>query len=391
MGLENKNMAFFRIIKKHSKSKARLGLIRTSNGIMRTPAFFPVATKATIKSLTPEDIKKIGFEGVLANAYHLYLQPGHKVVKKLGGLHKFMNWQGPIATDSGGFQVFSLGAAIQDKVGKILKKEKIYSLQTSNNVQKSQQARLVKIDEEGVDFTSHLDGSMHRFTPEVSMKIQEDLGADIIFAFDECSSPLADYEYTKKAMERTHRWARRCLKAKKRKDQFLFGIVQGGLFEDLRKESAQFIGELPFDGFGIGGSFGKNDMKKALDWIIPCLPENKPRHLLGVGYLDDLKNAIKRGIDLFDCVYPTRLARHGTFLTSQGELSILKAAYRTDKKPIMRNCSCYTCQNFSRAYLHHLFKAKEMLSYRLATIHNLHFMFDFMEKIRQDIRDGKRI
>lgn len=377
---------FFRIIKKHSKSKARLGLIRTSHGVMRTPAFFPVATKATVKTLTPEDIEKIGFEGVLANAYHLYLQPGHKIVKKLGGLHKFMNWHGPIATDSGGFQVFSLGAAIQDKVGKILKKER-----TFNNTQKGQSAKLVKIDEEGVDFTSHLDGSLHRFTPEISMKIQEDLDADIIFAFDECSSPLADYEYTKKAMERTHRWAERCLKAKKKKNQFLFGIVQGGLFKDLRKESAQFTGKLPFDGFGIGGSFGKNDMKKALDWIIPCLPENKPRHLLGVGYLDDLKNAIKKGIDLFDCVYPTRSARHGIFLTPQGELGILKALHRTDKKPIMKNCSCYTCQNFSRAYLHHLFKAKEILAYRLATIHNLQFIFDFMEKIRQDIRDGKTI
>lgn len=380
-------LQFFKIIKKHSKSKARLGLIKTNNGVMRTPAFFPVATKATVKSLTPEDIKKIGFEGVLANAYHLYLQPGHKIVKKLGGLHKFMNWQGLIATDSGGFQVFSLGMAIQNKVGKILKKNQGQPF----NFFHSPHASLVKIDEEGVDFTSHLDGSLHRFTPEISMKIQEDLGADIIFAFDECSSPLADYEYTKKAMERTHRWAERCLKAKKRKNQFLFGIVQGGLFKDLRKESAQFIGALPFDGFGVGGSFGKGDMNKALDWIIPHLPENKPRHLLGVGYLDDLKNAIKRGIDLFDCVHPTRLARHGTLLTSQGELNISKASCQTDKKPIMRNCSCYTCRNFSRAYLHHLFKAKEILGYRLATIHNLHFMFDFFEEIRQDIRDGKKI
>ncbi len=384
-------MAFFRIIKKHSKSKARLGLVRTTNGVMRTPAFFPVATKATVKSLTPEDIRKIGFEGVLANAYHLYLQPGHKIVKKMGGLHKFMNWQGIIATDSGGFQVFSLGMAIQDKVGKILKEGERGQPPLRGLPPKIPHSSLVKIDEEGVDFTSYLDGSRHRFTPEISMKIQEDLGADIIFAFDECSSPLADYDYTKKAMERTHRWAKRCLKAKKKKNQFLFGIVQGGLFEELRKESAQFIGKLPFDGFGIGGSFGKNEMKKTLDWIVPRLPEDKPRHLLGVGYLDDLKNAIKRGIDLFDCVYPTRLARHGTFLTSQGELNISKASYRADKKPIMKNCSCYVCKNFTRAYLHHLFKAKEMLGHRLATIHNLHFMFDFFEKIRRDIKEGKRI
>ena len=388
---------FFKIIKKHSKSKARLGLIKTLNGTMRTPAFFPVATKATVKSLTSEDIKEIGFEGVLANAYHLYLQPGHKVVKKLGGLHKFMNWQGVIATDSGGFQIFSLGMAIQDKVGKILKGgafNEIAASRTPRNdgeIEGCPHVSLVKIDEDGVNFTSHIDGSSHRFTPEISIKIQEDLGADIIFAFDECSSPLADYNYTKKATKRTHCWAERCLKAKKRKDQFLFGIVQGGLFEDLRKESAQFIGSLPFGGFGLGGSFGKDDMKKSLDWIIPYLPENKPRHLLGVGYLDDLKEAIKRGVDLFDCVYPTRLARHGTFLTSQGELNILKASYRIDKKPITKNCSCYTCRNFSRAYLHHLFKAKEMLGPRLATIHNLRFMLDFMEKIRQDIKEGKRI
>ena len=397
---------FFRIIKKHSKSKARLGLIRTVNGTMRTPAFFPVATKATVKSLTSEDIKKIGFEGVLANAYHLYLQPGHKIIKKMGGLHKFMNWQGIIATDSGGFQVFSLGVAIQDKVGKILKKNRVFdeiavsrTPRNDREIGDCPHASLVNINEEGVDFSSHLDGSKHRFTPEISVKIQEDLGADIIFAFDECSSPLADYDYTKKAMERTHHWAERCLKAKSArsgfvsggKDQFLFGIVQGGLFEDLRKESAQFIGALPFDGFGIGGSFGKGEMKKALDWIIPHLPEDKPRHLLGIGYLDDLKNAIKRGIDLFDCVEPTRLARHGTLLTSRGKLDIYKTAYRADKKPIMKNCSCYTCKNFSRAYLSHLFRAKEILGARLATIHNLHFMFDFMEKIRQDIRDGKRI
>ncbi|MBU1177020.1 tRNA-guanine transglycosylase, partial [Patescibacteria group bacterium] len=206
------------------------------------------------------------------------------------------------------------------------------------------------------------------------------------FAFDECTSPLADYDYTKKSMERTHQWAKRCLKVKKKNKQLLFGIVQGGLFKDLRKESAKFIGSLPFDGFGIGGSFGKKEMKKALDWIIPYLPENKPRHLLGIGYLDDLKEAIKRGIDLFDCVYPTRLARHGTFLTNQGELNILKSSHRTDKKPIMKSCSCYVCQNYTRAYLNHLFRAKEILGSRLATFHNLSFMFNYLEKIRDNIK-----
>lgn len=372
---------FFKIIKKHSKSKARLGIIETKHGIINTPAFFPVATKATIKGLTPEQIKEIGFKAILANTYHLYLQPGNEKIKKLGGLHKFMNWSGPIATDSGGYQVFSLGC---HKTGKVLKENNdIYGYK--------QKAKLVKIDRDGVDFTSHLDGSLHRFTPEKSIKIQEDLGADIIFAFDECTSPLADYDYTKKSMKITHQWAERCLKARKRKDQFLFGIVQGGPFKDLRKESAKYISNLNFDGIGIGGSFGQNEMKKTLDWVIPHLAENKPRHLLGIGYLNDLKEAVKRGIDLFDCVYPTRLGRHGVVLTDKGEMSISKKIYQLDKKPIMNKCNCYVCQNFSRAYLHHLFKANEMLGPQLATYHNLHFIFQFMEKIREGIKNDKRI
>jgi tRNA-guanine transglycosylase len=377
---------FFKILKKHSKSAARLGLIKTSHGQIHTPAFLPVATQATVKSLTPEEIKKIGFEAILSNTYHLYLQPGHKIVKKLGGLHQFMNWSGPIVTDSGGFQVFSLGFALEHKVSKVLKEEN----QEISNKLPTQRAKLVKIDEEGVTFTSHLDGSLHRFTPESSIRIQEDLGADIIFAFDECTSPLAGYDYAKQAMERTHRWAERCLKVKKKKEQALFGIVQGGPFRDLREISAQFIGSLPFDGFGIGGSFGKGEMKKTLDWVMPYLPSDRPRHLLGIGYLDDIKEAVKRGIDLFDCVYPTRLARHGTFLTSQGELNILKSSYRTDKNPIMKNCSCYTCQNFNRAYLHHLFKAKEILGPRLATFHNLWFISQFVKRFREDIRKDKK-
>jgi tRNA-guanine transglycosylase len=393
-------MTFFKILKKHSKSNARLGLVKTSHGVIHTPAFLPVATKATVKSLTPEDIKEIGFEAVLANTYHLYLQPGHKTVKKLGGLHQFMNWPGPIVTDSGGFQVFSLGLDFGNKVGKVLKTEnqanrelgpQLVENLASKRPDNQQKAKLVKIDEDGVTFTSHFDGSLHRFTPETSIKIQEDLGADIIFAFDECTSPLVDYEYTKKSMERTHQWAKRCLKAKKKNNQFLLGIVQGGLFKDLRETSAQFIGSLPFDGFGIGGSFGKGEMKKTLDWVIPHLPKSKPRHLLGIGYLDDIKEAVKRGIDLFDCVYPTRLARHGTFLTNQGEINIIKGIYKTDKKPIMKGCSCYVCQNFSRAYLHHLFKAKEMLGSRLATFHNLYFMHRFMKGIRENIKKDKKI
>jgi len=372
----------FRILKKSKKSKARLGLVKTKHGNIQTPAFFPVATKATVKSLTPEDIEEIGFEAILSNTYHLYLQPGHKLIKKMGGLHKFINWSGPITTDSGGFQVFSLGAGLDSSVGKLFKGKKDVSGKNSRT------GKLVRIDSDGVTFTSHLDGSKHRFTPEISIKIQEDLGADIIFAFDECTSPLDDYDYTKKSMKRTHKWAERCLKAKKNRDQLLFGIVQGGTFKDLRIESAKYISQMDFDGFGIGGAFGKKEMNKTLDWIIPHLPENKPRHLLGIGYLDDIKGAVKRGIDLFDCVYPTRLARHGTFLTSQGELNILKSIYKNNKKPIMRNCSCYVCQNYSRAYLNHLFKAKEILGARLATYHNLWFIARFMEEIKKDIRNG---
>ena len=373
----------FKILKKHKTSKARLGIVKTPHGNIHTPFFFPVATKATVKSLTPEDIKKIGFEAVLANTYHLYLQPGHKIVKKMGGLHKFMNWSWPITTDSGGFQVFSLGAALGTNIGKLIKEKE--NLKEKN----TRIGKLVKIDNDGVDFTSHLDGSKHRFTPEISIKIQEDLGSDIIFTFDECTSPLDNYEYTKKSMYRTHKWAERCLKAKKSKKQALFGIVQGGLFQDLREESAKFIGSLPFDGFGIGGSFGKEEMKNALSWIIPNLPDNKPRHLLGIGYLDDIKMAVKQGIDLFDCVYPTRIARHGTLLTNSGEINIFKSSFKTDKNPIMKNCECYTCKNYSRAYLNHLFKAKEILAARLATIHNLWFMARFMEGIRQKIKLDK--
>jgi tRNA-guanine transglycosylase len=380
-------MLFFKILKKHSKSKARLGLIKTVHGQIHTPAFLPVATQATVKSLTPEDIKEIGFEAVLANTYHLYLQPGYQIVKKLGGLHQFMNWPGPIVTDSGGFQIFSLGFGLEQGVGKIAG---IFPGQNQQPI-KPQKPSLMKIDEQGVEFKSHLDGSKHYLTPQKSIQIQEALGADIILAFDECTSPLASYQYTKRAMERTHRWAEICLQAKKRKDQALFGIIQGGQWQDLRIKSAQFISQLPFDGLAIGGSLGrtKKDMYQILDWVISELPAQKPRHLLGIGYLDDIKQAVKQGIDLFDCVYPTRLARHGSFLTNQGELNIFKAGYKTDKKPIMRDCSCYTCQNFSRAYLHHLFKAKEILGARLASFHNLWFMNQFIKGIREDIKKDR--
>jgi len=378
----------FKILKKSQKSKARLGLIKTPHGVIHTPAFLPVATQGSVKTLCFQDIEKIGFEALLANTYHLYLRPGSKIIKKLGGLHKFMNWSGPLITDSGGFQVFSLGAGREQKVGKVLseaeKQKSRISLESD-----LKRGRLVKITEKGVYFQSHLDGSLHFFTPQKSIKIQEELGADIIFAFDECTSPLHSYEYTQKAMERTHRWAEESLLAHQRKDQALFGIVQGGPFADLRKKSAQFIGQLPFAGFGIGGSFGQEEMKKTLSWTIPYLPKSKPIHLLGIGYRKDILTAVKQGVDLFDCVQPTRLARHGIFLTKKDQIDILKPIYQEDKKPIQKNCSCFVCQNFSRAYLHHLFKTKEMLGYRLATYHNLWLMKKFMEEIKEKIRKGE--
>ncbi len=378
---------FFKILKKSKKSRARLGLIKTPHGRIKTPAFLPVATQATIKSLSPADLKEIGFEALLCNTYHLYLRPGHKIVQQLGGLHKFMNWPGPIVTDSGGFQVFSLGFGLEQEIGKI---GGFFPGQAEQP--KTVKPKLAKIDEQGVEFRSHLDGSKHRLTPQKSIQIQEALGADIILAFDECTSPLATKEYTRRATDRTHRWAEICLKAKKRKDQALFGIIQGGQWKDLRIESARFISQLPFDGLAIGGSLGKTkkDMYKILDWVIAEMPPEKPRHLLGIGQPIDLNKAVAQGIDLFDCVYPTRLARHGVFLTERGRLNILNSAFRQDKKPIMNGCSCYTCQNFSRAYLHHLFKAKEMLGPRLATFHNLWLIARLMERIRKEIREDKK-
>ncbi len=376
-------------------------MIKTPHGQIATPAFLPVATQATVKSLTPEEIKEIGFSALLCNTYHLYLRPGHKIIQKLGGLHKFMNWPGPIVTDSGGFQVFSLGFGLEHGVGKIAgifpgsanqKEIWAFKAQIFRPLRPKQQTvKLAEIDEGGTTFTSHLDGSKHYLTPQKSIQIQEALGADIIFAFDECTSPLADKQYTEQAMNRTHRWAKICLKAKKRKDQALFGIIQGGQWKDLRIKSAQFISQLPFDGLAVGGSLGKTkkDMFKILDWVIPEMPEEKPRHLLGIGRPADLNKAVEKGIDLFDCVEPTRLARHGVFLTNQGELNIFNSAFGKDKKSIDENCSCYACQNFSRAYLHHLFKAKEMLGLRLATFHNLWFIFQFMKKIRKEIKSDK--
>jgi len=384
----------FKISKQSSKSRARLGVLTTPHGQIETPNFIPVGTQATVKALTPRDLKEIGAQIIFANTYHLWLRPGEETIKNLGGLHKFMGWDGPIITDSGGFQVFSLGFGLEQGVGKIASifpdefQSSKSKFQIKPKIQSSNTKRsLVKIDDEGVTFQSHLDGSTLRLTPEKSIKIQEDLGADIILAFDECTSPLNDYEYTKKAMERTHTWAKICLEAKSRKDQALWGIIQGGAFKDLREESSRFIGDLPFDGFAIGGSLGrsKEDMHQVLDWTIPLLPDDSPRHLLGIGGLDDIAEGVKRGIDLFDCVIPTRLARNQTALSSRGELHLINSEFKNNPSSIEEDCQCYTCQNFSLAYLNHLFHANEILGIELATIHNVHFVINYLKTIREKI------
>lgn len=365
---------------------ARVGRIRTPHGDVDTPAFFPVGTQATVKTLTPDDLLAIGAPGILANTYHLFLRPGADLIAQLGGLHAFMGWPRTIMTDSGGYQAFSLGLALEHGVGKIARMFPGSAEAPARPARK----RLARIDETGVEFSSHLDGSRQLLTPEISIEVQQRLGADLILAFDECTSPLSDYDYTREAMERTHRWAIRCLGSWTSMGQGLYGIVQGGAYPDLRDQSARFIGGLPFFGLAIGGSLGrsKTDMHDVLDWTIPLLPAERPRHLLGIGEPTDLFECVERGIDTFDCVAPTRLARHGGLYTTSGRLNIRKAAYREDVGPIEEGCTCHTCQTFSRAYLRHLFVADEILGYRLATLHNLHFILTLMNRIRQSILDG---
>jgi len=386
----------FSINKKIPGALGRAGTLETPHGTIETPAFVAVGTKATVKSLAPEQVKYLGVQVVLANTYHLYLEPGDELVRDAGGLHKFMNWQGPTMTDSGGFQAFSLGAAFGKSVSKIAKGK-------SEEIESGSQEEptLAKITEDGVVFKSHKDGSEHFFTPERSIEIQHNIGADMIFAFDECTSPHASREYQKEAMERTHRWAERSLTkhqelngkisrgfASVQHRSAIFGIVQGGRFEDLRKESAKIIGEMDFDGFGIGGSFDKEDMNTAVGWVNKMLPEEKPRHLLGIGEPADLFGAIENGCDLFDCVAPTRMARNGTLHTKKGRINILNAIFRNDFSPIDSECGCYTCIHFTRAYVAHLFRAKEMLAATLASIHNLYFIVHLVKNIRQSILDN---
>ena len=401
----------FRIEKKLENSLGRAGILETPHGFIQTPAFVPVGTKASVKALTPEQVLELGAEVILANTYHLYLQPGDETVAKAGGLHKFMNWHGPIITDSGGFQVFSLGVAYGKDISKLIHLTKVTdpSLLIPERFDDSDAPRLAKIGQDGVSFKSHLDGSVHYITPEKSIQIQHNLGADIIFAFDECTSPAEDKRYQEEALERTHRWAERSLGEHEKmnnKNISIFGIVQGGRDESLRKKSAEFIGGLDFDGFGIGGSFAKEDMSSAVRWVNEILPEEKPRHLLGIGEPEDLFMGVENGVDLFDCVAPTRNARNGSLYTKAGKINITNAKFRNDFTPIEKDCECYTCgrtrsdlkgvqgptlrsQGYSKAYLAHLFRGKEMLAGTLATIHNLYFIINLVKKMRQAILDDK--
>ena len=355
-------MAFrFEIIKKDTFSKARLGRVETDHGSFTTPAFLPVGTQGSVKSLTPEELVEIGVEAILGNTYHLYLRPGHETIGRLGGLHAFIHWGRPILTDSGGFQIFSLGS-------------------------------LRKVSQEGVTFQSHVDGSSHFLTPEKVMEIQRALGTDIAMVLDECVPYPSPYEYVKASAEQTGRWAKRCLQVKREKDPALFAIVQGGVHRDLRERSAQTLVEMGFQGYAIGGlSVGepKSMMLDVLQWTTPLLPENTPRYLMGVGTPEDMINAVILGVDFFDCVLPTRNARNGTLFTSSGKISIKQAQYAEDQKPVDEACGCYTCRHYSRAYLRHLYLSKEILSSRLNTIHNLYYYINLFRMIKEAIQESR--
>jgi len=386
----------FQIEKKLPGALGRASILHTPHGRIETPAFVTVGTKGTVKAMTPEQVADTGAQVVLANTYHLYLEPGEKRVRDMGGLGTMMGWHGPTMTDSGGFQVFSLGFAYGTSVSKVAKASDTTEEGALFEHERERQGKLASIDEEGVTFKSYKDGSEHRFTPERSMEIQHDIGADMTFAFDECTSPTAGYAYQKEAMERTHRWAERSLARFKelqmqrgqRPPQALFGVVQGGRFEDLRKESARMIGGMDVDGYGIGGSFVKEDMDTAVGWVNALLPEEKPRHLLGIGEPLDLFIGAEQGADLFDCVGPTRIARTGMVYTHDGRINLLNARFVNDMGPLEEGCGCYTCTRYSRAYVAHLFRSHEMLAATLASIHNVYFLVNLMKRIRISILEG---
>jgi queuine tRNA-ribosyltransferase len=392
----------FSVLKRQPGTLGRAGIIHTPHGDIETPAFVVVGTKGTVKSVKPEDMRDyVGNQVSLANTYHLFLQPGDDVVKEAGGLHKFSNWDMPTITDSGGFQVFSLGAAFGKGVTKFASgevseesKQQYHGLNVYSKELATEHGKLCIIDEEGVTFTSHIDGSMHRFTAERSIDIQHNIGADIIIAFDECTSPTADHDYQREAMERTHRWAKRSIIAHKQnyealKKQGLYGVVQGGRYLDLRQDSARTLAAMDFDGFGIGGSFSKADLGEAIKVVNEILPEDKPRHLLGIGEPEDIVEGVRLGCDTFDCVAPTRIARTGTIyeMTKEGHrrTNLLNAKYQRDFGKPDESCDCYVCTNYTKAYLAHLFRAGEMLGSHLASLHNLYYIVNFTKKLRESI------
>lgn len=419
----------FKILKKSKISNARLGFMETSHGVVETPCLVPVATQATIKTLDSKETEETKSQMLICNTFHLHLKPGlpptnfgkrvgqegskkikhipkfvggEKFVEKAGGLHKFMNWRKPLMTDSGGFQVFSLGFGKDFGTGKILnsknKAKNKAMFQLSNSIELDSkvkritygnQPKNIKIMQDGVYFNSPIGGSKLFLGPKESMRIQEKLGADIIFAFDECTSPIADYEYTKRSLEKTHEWAKVCLDVKQSK-QALFGIVQGGKYKDLRIESAKFIAGLPFGGFGIGGEFGddKKQMPKMLNWVIKELPEKKPRHLLGMGHLEDIEKIIKQGVDTFDCTVPTHYARRGILFGSEGRINLKQSKFLKRREPLDKGCVCNVCLNYKKDYVCHLLRAGELTALKLTTFHNLHYFNSYVEDIRSKIKRG---
>lgn len=378
----------FKIHKRFDGALARTGVISTPHGEIKTPAFIPVGTKATLKALTPEQLEATGAQAVLANAYHLFLRPGHDIIDEAGGLGKFMNWNKPTFTDSGGFQVMSLGAGFKKVIDMTGKEPEDPS---------TKKDKLAKIDDDGVTFKSHLDGSHHRFTPEVSMQIQHGIGADITFAFDELTTLYHPYEYQVESLEkRTHPWAVRSLAEHQRLNtershrppQALYGVVQGAHFEDLRRQSAKFLGAMDFDGYGLGGALQKDKIGEIVRWMCEELPEDKPRHMLGISEPDDIFACIENGADTFDCVSPARVGRNGALYTRHGRINIRRQEFMRDFRPFDETCDCYTCQHYTRAYLSHLFRADELLANTLATIHNERFIVKLVDDIRASIEDG---
>jgi queuine tRNA-ribosyltransferase len=385
----------FEIKKSEEGSLARVGTITTPHGEIQTPTFIPVGTKATVKSVLPESMSDLGSQALLANAYHLYLQPGPDILDEAGGLAQFMNWPGPTVTDSGGFQVLSLGVGFKKVLAMDAKTFR------SDEVIAGNKERLAHVDDDGVTFKSHIDGSMHRFTPEFSMQVQHQIGADIMFAFDECTTLHNTRPFQELAMDRTYAWAIRCLDEHKRLTeerankpyQALFGVIQGAQYEDLRKKAANDLGTMSssgieFDGFGIGGALDKDQLGTIVGWVNSTLPENKPKHLLGIGAPEDLFVGVENGVDTFDCVLASRIARTSAVYTMEGRFNISNANFKRDFNPIDDECDCYTCQNYTRAYLNHVFRGKEIIAATLATIHNERFIVRLVDQMRQALLDG---